>query len=153
MKDDWRGYCVYIRKSDIYGDSNVTTFYLSRTIGAIALGAAFLAATPTSASPGSVTGVEPPIPAAVRQLDRRVTVVNRTRYTIMELYASNVGENDWQEDMLGRDVLPAGRSVRINIDDGTGYCLYDFKGVFEDGDVVSTRRVNVCEVSTFTFTE
>lgn len=84
-------------------------------------------------------------------LDRHVVVENRTSYDIQELYASSVGSNSWEEDVLGRNVLASGSSVRFNVDDGTGYCKYDFRAVFSDGDVVEKGGVNVCEVGTFTF--
>lgn len=84
-------------------------------------------------------------------LDRRVNIVNATGVDMHEFYASNVGTNNWEEDILGRYILPAGNSVNINIDDGTGYCMYDFRAVFADGDVVIQNRVNVCEVGRFTF--
>ena len=62
------------------------------------------------------------------------------------------GTNDWQEDILGSDILPSGSSVVINVDDGTGYCKYDFKAVFEDGDTAISPDNNVCELSEFNFT-
>lgn len=86
-------------------------------------------------------------------LDRRVRVHNETGYVMVSFFASNTGTNDWQEDILGREILSSGDSVMINIDDGTGYCRYDFKAVFDDGDEVEKYRVNVCEVADFTFTE
>ena len=89
------------------------------------------------------------LPAAA--LDRRVQIVNQTGYTIVEFYASNTGTDDWQEDILGADVLPSGSAVMINIDDGTGYCKYDLLAIFEDGDEVVKPDVNVCEVATFTY--
>ncbi|GGH52666.1 hypothetical protein GVY41_08645 [Frigidibacter albus] len=89
------------------------------------------------------------LPAAA--LDRRVKIVNQTGYTIVEFYASNTGTSDWQEDILGPDVLPSGSSVMVNIDDGTGYCKYDLLAVFEDGDEVVRSDLNVCEVGTFTY--
>jgi len=89
------------------------------------------------------------LPAAA--LDRRVRIVNATGFAIVEFYASNTGTSDWQEDILGQDVLPSGASVMINIDDGTGYCKYDLLAVFEDGDQLVKSDVNVCEVGTFTY--
>jgi hypothetical protein len=91
------------------------------------------------------------LPAAA--LDRHVVIVNNTSYTINEFYASSVGVNNWEEDILGKHVLKPGQSVNINVDDGTGYCKYDFKAVFDDGDEVVKNRVNVCEVGTFTFND
>lgn len=86
-------------------------------------------------------------------LDRRVDIINETSSVIVEFYASSVGVNDWEEDILGPDVLAAGASVMVNIDDGTGYCRYDFMAVFDDGEEVIQENVNVCEISSFRFTE
>ncbi|MGV8855297.1 MAG: hypothetical protein ACOH2L_11680 [Devosia sp.] len=86
-------------------------------------------------------------------LDRKVNVNNLTGSVMTEFYASNTGENDWQEDILGEDVLGAGETVSINIDDGSGYCKYDFKAVFEDGTDVISSDNNVCELSDFNIHE
>jgi hypothetical protein len=89
------------------------------------------------------------LPAAA--LDRRVTLINNTGFTIVEFYGSNTGVDSWQEDILGADVLPSGSSVVINFDDATGYCMFDFRAVFEDGDVLERGDVNICEIATFTY--
>ncbi|MFP9138068.1 hypothetical protein ACLI1C_12895 [Devosia sp. XGJD_8] len=86
-------------------------------------------------------------------LDRRVQINNNSSYNIMEFYASNTGSKSWEEDILGKDILPSGSSVMINIDDGSGYCKYDFLAVFEDGDEVISADNNVCELSQFNFTD
>jgi hypothetical protein len=86
-------------------------------------------------------------------LDRRVRIINKSSYDIIEFYASNTGTKSWEEDILGSDILPAGSSVMINIDDGTGYCKYDFLAVFEDGDQVTSADNNVCELAQFSFTD
>jgi hypothetical protein len=85
--------------------------------------------------------------------DRRVRIINETRHTMMRFYASNVDRTDWEEDILGESTLSAGGSVVINIDDGTGACLYDFKGVFDDGEEAIRNRINVCEIDSFRFTD
>lgn len=84
--------------------------------------------------------------------DRRVKIINETEHTIVQFYASNVGQNDWEEDILGQDMLESGDSVVINIDDGSGYCKYDFKAVFSDGDVLVRHGIDVCEVSVYRYT-
>lgn len=84
-------------------------------------------------------------------LDRRVQINNNTDYDIIEFYASNKGTDDWEEDILGDNVLSAGDSVIINIDDSTGYCKFDFLAVFEDNDQVVSNDNNVCELSEFNF--
>ena len=83
--------------------------------------------------------------------DRRVTIINDTGVTMSQFYASSVDASSWEEDILGRDVLRSGRSVRINIDDGTGACVFDFKAVFADGDVVVRENINVCRISEYRY--
>lgn len=82
-------------------------------------------------------------------LDRHMTVINETSFDIVEIYGSNVGENDWQENMLGDEVLSAGASVDVDFDDRSGYCMFDLRAVFEDGDEVVSERVNVCDENRF----
>lgn len=86
-------------------------------------------------------------------LDRRVRIINNSSYDIVEFYASNKGSRSWEEDVLGRNILPSGSSVMINIDDGSGYCVYDFLAVFEDGDELIKYDNNVCELAQFTYTD
>lgn len=84
-------------------------------------------------------------------LDRQVRIVNETGYVLVEFYGSNKGSRSWEEDILGPDVLGSGQSVMINFDDGTGYCKFDFKAVFDDGDVLIRKNVNICEIGTYTY--
>ena len=44
-------------------------------------------------------------------------------------------------------------SVRINIDDGTGACIYDFKAVFSNGNEATRGKINVCEIGEYTYTD
>ena len=83
--------------------------------------------------------------------DRRVRILNDTRTEMREFYASRSTTNDWEEDILGRNTLPAGQSVVINIDDGTGACIFDFKAVFADGDVLVREDINVCQIEQYRF--
>lgn len=85
--------------------------------------------------------------------DRHVEIINDTQHTIVHFYASNIGRDTWEEDILGESVLPVGRSVNINIDDGSGACLYDFKAVFDDGDELVRNRIDVCTIGTYRYTE
>lgn len=86
-------------------------------------------------------------------LDRRVQVVNNTSFTIMRFQASNKGSESWEEDILGVRILSPGDTIIMNIDDGSGYCVYDFRATFDDGDAVERRGINVCKVSTFTIND
>lgn len=88
---------------------------------------------------------------AASALDRRVRIHNDTSYDIHYFYASNTGSRSWEEDILGDSVLPAGYNVIVNIDDGSGYCKFDFKAVFEDGSEAVSANNNVCELVDFYF--
>lgn len=86
----------------------------------------------------------------IGSVDRSVTVINATGYTITQFYGSNSGRSSWEEDILGSAVLPSGSAVDINFNDGTGACLFDFKAVFADGSSVVESNVDVCRVSSVT---
>lgn len=83
--------------------------------------------------------------------NRQVVIINNSSETLTHFYASNVGTNDWEEDILGEGVIPPGEQATINIDDGTGYCRYDFRAIFNNEREVIRGRVNVCEVATYTY--
>ena len=85
-------------------------------------------------------------------MNRRVRIHNQTGWTMTHFYASDSRITDWQEDMLGADVLAAGASIMMNIDDGSGACLYDFKARFSNGQELTRMRVNVCEIADYYYT-
>jgi hypothetical protein len=85
--------------------------------------------------------------------DRHIVLINHSHQTITEFHASNVGSDSWEEDILGDSVVRPGQRVRINLDDHTGYCRFDFKTVTESGSAVVRRGVNVCEMETYTITD
>jgi uncharacterized protein len=82
--------------------------------------------------------------------NRQVILVNKSGISICKFFASRSDINSWQEDILGNNVLSSGYSVPINVDDGSGACVYDFKTVSCDGAEVVRQKVNVCEISTYT---
>lgn len=102
-------------------------------------------------SVGATVAVATATPAVAQ--DRRVRIINGTNHTMVRFYASNSSRTSWEEDILGRKVLPAGQSVMVNIDDGSGACLYDFKAVFDDGDELTRGQVNVCQITEYRYTE
>ena len=89
---------------------------------------------------------------AAHAADRRVEIVNKTGMPLTHFYASNSGTSSWEEDILGRDVVADGDSVTININDGTGACKFDFKAVFESGASLEKGGIDVCQISTYTYT-
>lgn len=90
-------------------------------------------------------------PAAA--LDRRVRIVNDSRHDIVGFFGVIVDVADWRESLLGEDILPAGASIVLNLDDGSGYCRYRFRAVFADGVELVRDSVNVCEIGTYRYTD
>ena len=84
--------------------------------------------------------------------NRRVTVHNQTGWTMLRFYASDSRKSSWEEDILGSSVLGNGRSVTINVDDGSGACVYDFKAEFTNGQVLTRMNVNVCQIADYYYT-
>jgi hypothetical protein len=84
--------------------------------------------------------------------DRRIRLINESSMTIREFYASNVNRRGWEEDILGRRQIPPGRSMVINLDDGSGHCRFDFKTVMSNGRSIEKRNVDVCRLETYRIT-
>ena len=78
--------------------------------------------------------------------------VNNSNYVIVELYASPSNVGDWEEDILGTDVVGSGETVRVTIADGRRACEYDLRIVFDDGDVVEDST-DLCETGSYTVTD
>ena len=85
--------------------------------------------------------------------NRRVIVRNDSSLTIDNFYASRVSVDNWEEDILGNRTIPPGNEMTINVDDGTGYCHYDFKAILSDGQSVERRDVNVCTAEVWTISD
>jgi hypothetical protein len=81
------------------------------------------------------------------------TLVNKSSSDLSEFYASPPGVDDWEEDILGVDVLESGRRVRITIADGRRRCRYDLRFVFDDGDEIDERKVDLCKLGTYTLSD
>ena len=84
--------------------------------------------------------------------NRQVNIVNATANTMVRFYATAGGTADAQEDVLGDRILKPGQSVRIDVDDGSGACLYDFRAEFDDGSKRARRKIDVCQITTYRYT-
>jgi phosphate-selective porin len=132
-----------------------------KTIARAALILAALASTAAAAATGAaaperavaVTAATASAPIQSRDgRNRRVRIHNNTGWTMLRFYASNTSRTDWEEDILGDDVLANNASIVMNIDDGTGACLFDFKAEFTNGQSLIRNNVNVCEIADYYYT-
>lgn len=78
---------------------------------------------------------------------------NRSSYVVVEFYASPSNVGNWEDDILGTDVLGSGESVEITIADARTQCKYDLRFVFDDGDVVDRAGVDLCKTGNYTLTD
>lgn len=133
---------------------------VQKTIARAALILAALASTAAAASTTAaperavaVTAAAASAPVQSRDgRNRRVRVHNTTGWTMLRFYASNTSRSDWEEDILGDDVLANNASIVMNIDDGTGACMFDFKAEFTNGQSLVRNNVNVCEIADYYYT-
>jgi hypothetical protein len=81
--------------------------------------------------------------------DRNVRIHNDTGMTLYRFYSTNSGATKWGSDVMGSSTLPSGRSMKLNFDNKQGYCLFDFRAIFEDGTELTRANVNVCEIGDY----
>jgi hypothetical protein len=84
---------------------------------------------------------------------RDIAVINRTGKPVLSLFVSPVDSEEWEEDILGVDVLEDGQTVKISF---SGYddeqCHFDLLATDEDDNEWLLPDVNLCEVVDITIT-
>jgi hypothetical protein len=79
------------------------------------------------------------------------TLVNKTGYRIDKVFVSPAASDDWEEDVLGRDVLDNGESVNITFHRRTTGCRWDLKVVYADDDSSAIwHGFDICSISKIT---
>ncbi len=91
------------------------------------------AAAPTQSQPQAQAGANPSF-----------NLVNQSRRTIEEFYASPSSEQNWGPDRLGDSTVSPGSRFAIRLP--VGECVYDLRVVFAGGEAQERRRVNACEL-------
>jgi hypothetical protein len=74
------------------------------------------------------------------------------RASIVRLFVSSAAHPDWDNDILGSEILQPGESSTVRFGDrSNNRCLYDFRAEFSDGFVSERFRVDVCNNGGITF--
>jgi len=82
--------------------------------------------------------------------DADFTLVNRTGYTLREVYISPSHKNAWGRDRMGDNVLDNGKSRLFKFSDKSS-CKQDLKVVFDDNESeVVWEEVDLCELDKIT---
>jgi hypothetical protein len=76
-------------------------------------------------------------------------LVNESAHTIVEMYVSPVGEDQWGDNILMVEAVEPGVSGDVTIADGLDVCDYDLRFVTAEG-AEATKAQNLCEIATFT---
>jgi len=75
---------------------------------------------------------------------------NQTGVEIHNLHISPVSTNDWEEDILGRDTLPSGESVKVTFDDRDKHVHWDLKVADKDGNSLEWYDLNLIQIEEVT---
>lgn len=79
----------------------------------------------------------------------KVRIHNNTGLTLYRFYSTNSGATKWGSDVMGSSVLPNGASMVLNFDNAKGYCVFDFRAIFDNGIELTRGGVNVCEIGDY----
>jgi hypothetical protein len=60
-----------------------------------------------------------------------INIVNDTGFDLYEIYVSDSGTKDWEEDVMGDDVLEAGQTLRLSVNGS--YQNFDLMAVDSEG--------------------
>lgn len=82
--------------------------------------------------------------------DQDFTLVNDTGVSIDELYISPVAAADWQEDVLGVDVLEDGEEVQVSFSRDEEACAWDLMVKDPEGTEVIWKNLDLCKYSRIT---
>ena len=75
---------------------------------------------------------------------------NGTGVEIHELYVSPHSSNEWGDDILGRDTLPAGESVKITFDDQEKAVKWDLKVADGNKHSIEWEDLDLTKISELT---
>ena len=93
--------------------------------------------------------------APARAEDLQFELTNDTSAVITYFHASPTGVDEWEEDILGSEVIGPGESVTVTIADGRDVCAYDMRFEFDDEsglDVLEDSQ-DLCELGSYTVEE
>jgi len=78
------------------------------------------------------------------------TLINNAKYNIVKVYVSPSVSNDWQEDVLGDEVLMIGERVNITFDRSENDAMWDIRVVDENEKTHTWKNINLKKISTVT---
>jgi hypothetical protein len=97
-----------------------------------------------------LAGSSATLPASTSQAEvKTIRVVNKTDFVIETISLSDVGEEQWRDNMLGEEEeLKPGEEIELDIDCGT----WDVRLLSPDDSACIIDAVDICESDTWTIT-
>ena len=90
-------------------------------------------------------------PALAEDAKQDFRLVNRTGYELKALFVSPSKSDDWQEDVLGQEVLEDGKAVNVHFSPKVKTCKWDLKVVYtEDDSNAVWQNIDLCSVDKIT---
>jgi len=71
-----------------------------------------------------------------------IEITNKTGYDIYYLYVSHEDSDDWEDDVLGDEILEDGESFRVDLDGYTS-SIFDVQAEDEDEDTYTLYGIDV----------
>ncbi|UAB79385.1 hypothetical protein INR77_06845 [Erythrobacter sp. SCSIO 43205] len=103
------------------------------------------------ARPGQIVGFRKGEEFGNGELNRNISLLNRTGEALTSLFWSNSATIGWGKDMLTGSALARGQQWNIEVTDGSAACLFDFRAITESEREIEVAQVNVCEDSIVAF--
>ncbi|TIQ33109.1 MAG: hypothetical protein E5X48_25210 [Mesorhizobium sp.] len=79
--------------------------------------------------------------------ERWLDITNTGHSEIVAVYASHIDTDIWGRDLLGSSVIDVGDQFRIDPRRTQGYCRFDIRLDFADGEQQFIWGVNLCEAT------
>ncbi|RYY22590.1 MAG: hypothetical protein EOP62_22770 [Sphingomonadales bacterium] len=105
-------------------------------------------AAPVAPANTAAAGEETAPAAGATKLDFKI--LNKTGHTVVSFNVSPTTDEEWGEDILGKDTLADGESADITFDRTSTECKWDLKATYEDNDTTEMKSVDLCTIATVT---
>ncbi len=84
--------------------------------------------------------------------NKSVIVINESSHTILQVQATNSGDENWGENLIS-DTIPPGSQEEVDLEDGATTCIYDIRVLQRGGFSAEDFKINACKVESWTVTD
>ena len=81
------------------------------------------------------------------------TIFNDSSADLVEFNVSKSTSATWEANLMRGGYLAPGYEIDVVIADGQTTCVYDLRGIFEDGSEVEDFDIDMCDLGSYTFTD